>query len=115
MAEKGKGYPHRFAEVVQAMGNEPGVTFGQPGAKTTFGHAALKVNDKIFAMVSSKGAFVVKLPKHRVAELERAGAGTRFQTGAGSPMKEWLAVDASTELDWAELAREALRFVRTVS
>ena len=71
MAEKGKGYPHRFAEVVQAMGKEPGVTFGQPGAKKTFGHSALKVNDKIFAMVSSKGAFVVKLLKQRVAELEK--------------------------------------------
>lgn len=114
MAEGEKGYPHRFAEVVQAVGREPGVTFGQPGAKKTFGHSALKVNDKIFAMVSSKGDFVVKLPKQRVDELEAAGAGKRFAAGKGSPMKEWLAVDATSKQDWAELAREALSFLRTV-
>jgi len=114
MVDSEKGYPHRFAEVVQAMGKEPGVTFGQPGARKTFGHFALKVNDKIFAMVSSKGAFVVKLPAERVAKLEGAGAGKRFQAGKGSPMKEWLAVGASTEQDWVELAREALSFVRSV-
>ena len=34
-----------------------------------FGSGALKVNGKIFAMMSSKGKFVVKLPKKRVDDL----------------------------------------------
>ena len=114
MTEGEKRFPHRFAEVVATLGKEPGVTFGQPGAKKTFGHTALKVNDKIFAMVSSKGDFVVKLSKARVAALEAAGAGKRFEAVKGTPMKEWLAVDAASSLDWLELAREALSFVRTV-
>ena len=113
MAGSEKGYPHRFAEVVQALGKELGVTFGHPGAKT-FGHSELKVDDKLFAMVSSEGAFVVKLPKERVVELVATGAGTQFKAGKGGPMREWLVVDASTELDWLELALEALSFVRTV-
>lgn len=114
MADGEKGYPHRFAEVVAVLGKETGVTVGQPGAKKTFGHSALKVNDKIFAMVSSKGDFVVKLPKARVDVLEASGAGKRFEAGKGSPMKEWLAIDAASSQDWIELAREALSFVRTV-
>jgi TfoX/Sxy family transcriptional regulator of competence genes len=114
MADVEKGYPHRFAEVVEAVAKEPGVTFGQPGARKTFGHSALKVNEKIFAMVSAKGDFVVKLPKQRVDELEAVGAGKRFKAVNGSPMKEWLAVGPSSSQDWAELAREALAFVRTV-
>ncbi len=77
MGDGKKRFPHRFVEVVQAVAKEPGVTFGQPGAMETFGHSALKVNDKIFAMVSSKGDFVVKLPKKRVDELAAAGAGKR--------------------------------------
>jgi hypothetical protein len=114
VARSEKGYPHRFAEVVQALGRESCVRLGQPGASKTFGHSALKFNDKIFALVSSKGTFVVKLPKERVAALVAAGSGTPFQAGKGDPMKEWLAVDASTELDWVALALEALSFVRTV-
>ena len=114
MADGEKGIPLRFAEVVAALGKAPGVTFGQPGAKRTFGHSALKVNDKIFAMVSSKGDFVVKLPAGRVAALEAAGAGKRFEAGKGNPMKEWLAVDTASGQDWLDLAREALKFVRTV-
>ncbi len=57
MADDKKGFPHRFAEVIEAVAKEPGVTVGEPGAKKTFGNSALKVNDKIFAMVSSKGDF----------------------------------------------------------
>ena len=114
MADGKKESAPRFAEVVKALSKEPGVSFGQPGAKKTFGHLALKVNDKIFAMVSSKGDFVVKLPKARVDALEAAGAGKRFEAGKGSPMKEWLKVHASTGWSWLELAREALGFVRTV-
>jgi TfoX/Sxy family transcriptional regulator of competence genes len=114
LAEDKKGFPRRFAGVIEAMAKEPGVTFGQPGAKKTFGDSALMVNDKIFAMVSSRGDFVVKLPRERVAAFERAGVGKRFAAINGSPMKEWLAVDADSSQDWVELAREALNFLRTM-
>jgi len=45
------------------------VTVGSPGKKG-FGSSAHQVNGKIFAMISSRGSFVVKLPKHRVESLE---------------------------------------------
>jgi len=77
-----------------------------------FGSGALKVNGKIFAMISSQDAFVVKLPKSRVDELVQAGLGTRFEPGPGRVMKEWLAMTReSTTPSWLELAREARRFV----
>ena len=76
--------PRRFADVLTALSREPGVAFGDPGAKKTFGHSALKINDKIFAMVSAKGDFVVKLPARRVDALEASGAGKRFQAGDAS-------------------------------
>jgi hypothetical protein len=45
-------------------------------------------------MVSSRGDFVVKPPRERVAARESPGVGKRFAAGNGSPMKAWLAVDA---------------------
>lgn len=50
----------KYAEVAQAFRRRSDVSFG--GGKG-FGSGALKVNGKIFAMSSSKGEFVVKLPK----------------------------------------------------
>src|SRR5262249_52696645 len=43
-----------------------------------FGSGALKVNGKIFAMITSKGYFVVKLPRARVDHFVAAGVGERF-------------------------------------
>ena len=100
----------RFAAVVEALGRKPGVTNGQPGSRL-FGHSALKVHDKIFAMVSSQGHFVVKLPKARVDMLVNNGTGGRFEASQGRPMKEWLQLDVKSGQDWLELAREALEFV----
>jgi hypothetical protein len=76
-----------------------------------FGSNALKVNEKIFAMMS-QGTLVVKLPRARVDELVEAGSGTRFDPGHGRLMKEWLAVSAPTTL-CAPLVREAHDFVAT--
>jgi hypothetical protein len=70
------------------------------------------VNGKIFAMVSSQGDFVVKLPKSRVEELVNAGVGTPFEPGPGRVMKEWLAMSREQKTPgWLDLAREARRFV----
>ena len=113
MAEAGESGQARFAAVVKALGNEPGVTHAAPGSKT-FGHEALKVHDKVFAMVSAAGNLVVKLPKARVDALEAGRAGNRFQASRGQPMKEWLQVESDAELEWLQLAREALAFVRSL-
>jgi hypothetical protein len=75
-----------------------------------FGSGALKVNGKIFAMMSSKGAFVVKLPKERVDELVSTGKGEYFDPGHGRLMKQWVAVH-SPKTGWTRLAQEARNFV----
>lgn len=100
----------RFAALAEKFSGEPGVDFGQ-GTKKGFGASALKVNGKIFAMVSSADEFVVKLPRARVEELEASGIGHRFDPGHGRLMKEWLAVRANAASHWPGLAREALHFV----
>ena len=62
-------------------------------------------------MMSSKGKFVVKLPKERVDDLVAAGQGEYFDTGRGRLMKEWVAMPEENA-PWIELAREALLFVK---
>ena len=96
-----------FASVVEAFAADTDVAHG--GGKG-FGSAALKVNDKIFAMVSSKGHFVVKLPRERVEELVARGIVDYLNPGRGKLMKEWVALDGSNSL-WITLALEARRFV----
>jgi hypothetical protein len=95
-----------FALVVSALADDRKVT--PPGSGKGFGSGALKVNGKIFAMMSSKGQFVVKLSEERVKALVADGSGTRFDSGRGRLTKEWLVVTADHSL-WVALAREALR------
>jgi hypothetical protein len=80
------------------------------GGGKGFGSGALKVEGKIFAMISSKREFVVKLPAYRVDELVRDGTGQHFDPGRGKKMKEWLALSGKPEM-WIELATEARQFV----
>jgi len=82
-----------------------------PGGGKGFGAGALKVDNRIFAMLAG-AHLVVKLPRARVDELVAATEGTHFDAGKGKPMKEWLELDADSELDWVALTREALTFVR---
>jgi hypothetical protein len=96
-----------FARVVKAFAGDRRVSFG--GGKG-FGSGALRANGKIFAMMSSKGKFVVKLPKDRVDELLASGQGERFEPRRGRVMREWLVVE-SEESNWAGLAKEACEFV----
>jgi hypothetical protein len=97
-----------FARIVRALKAKPGVTLG--ASKKGFGSTALCVHGKIFAMVSSNGSFVVKLPKDRVDALVVSGEGLRFAPGTGRVMKEWLAV-APPPTRWISLASEAMTFV----
>lgn len=102
-----------FADLVDLFADEPGVTPPAPAdrAARTFGSSALKVNNKIFAMLSG-GRLVVKLPADRVRILITAAQGMPFDAGKGKPMKEWLAVDTVNHRAWQALSREALEFVR---
>lgn len=99
----------RFEAVVDELVGEPDVT--PPTGGGGFGRSALRVRGKIFAM-HVRGGLVVKLPRTRVDELIAAGAGVHFDANKGTPMKEWLRVDPAAPLDWRDLAREALAFVR---
>lgn len=94
----------RFASVVDAFADDRRVI--PPGSGKGFGSGALKVNGKIFAMMSSKGHFVVKLSAERVKALIAAGSGSRFDPGHGRLMKEWLVVTADQKY-WVALAKEA--------
>jgi hypothetical protein len=104
----------RFGAIASALAAEPNVTVGSPGKKG-FGSSALQVGGKIFAMISSNGSFVVKLPKDRVDELEAKGIGQRFDPGHGRLMKEWLSLTPASSKTWLSLAKEALQFVASKS
>jgi hypothetical protein len=99
-----------YASIAQTLCREPGVTLGT-SAKKGFGSSALCINGKIFAMLSSKNDFVVKLPRKRVDLLVAAGSAKRFDPGHGRLMKEWLVVGPRGNEDWLLVAKEAMRFV----
>ena len=110
MAEAVIAPEHRYAQVVARLRSRPGVSVTVP-RKRGLGSTALCINDKIFAMLSSKEEFVVKLPKARVDELVAAPRGTRFELSHGQPMHEWFVAGAGFEDEWSSLAEEALSFV----
>jgi hypothetical protein len=107
----------RFAKVVAAFAADPALVpiadeyrGRDRTGKRAFGSSGLKVNGKLFAMMSSKAEFVVKLPALRVAAMVESGEGTYFDPGHGRLMKQWLTV-TSARASWAVLAKEAHRFV----
>src|ERR1700730_4056480 len=83
----------------------------RPEGKKGFGSSALRIHGKMFALLSSKKEFVVKLPKRRVDKLVSAGVGYRFDPRRnGKVMKEWLVVNSISESKRLSLAREAMDF-----
>ena len=98
----------RFDDLVDELLATAGVS--PPSTGGGFGSSALRVQNKIFAMLV-RGRLVVKLPRARVDELVAAGEGDRFDANKGTPMKEWLSLAPASELPWSPLAREALDFV----
>lgn len=110
------GAERRFAAICKALAADPRVVSPETErqAGNRFGASGLKVDGKIFAMVS-KGQLVFKLPKARVDELVDAGAGERFDPGHGRLMKEWLALPPDAKVQWTALGREALAFVGKAS
>lgn len=99
----------RYAAIVEVLRADAGVTFGSPAGRG-FGASALKIDDKIFTMFV-QGRFVVKLPRQRVDALVASGDGQRFDSGQGRPMKEWVAIEPASDLEWLALTREARMFV----
>ena len=95
-----------FAAVISDLTRRPRVSYGGRG----FGARALRVDSKIFAMLDSKGRFVVKLPRTRADELRERGHGIHFEPVPGRPMKEWLVV-TDVKASWLALAREAYQYV----
>jgi hypothetical protein len=100
----------RFAALVAAVADRPGVTLPDESGGSRFGSSALKVNGSIFAMLRS-GQLVVKLPGDRVADCIANGTGGPFTAGKGRPMKQWLTVIGDDQGTWLNLTREALEFV----
>jgi hypothetical protein len=98
------GPDERFAEIARAFLAEPGVSWGK-----LFSSYGLKVNGKIFAMVT-RGRLVVKLPRARVNELVAQGFGDQFDPGHGRLMKEWVSLHGD-QPDWAGIIAEAKAFV----
>jgi hypothetical protein len=108
-ADHGAAPEERFEDLVGELLGLPGVT--PPRSGGGFGRSALRVDNKIFAMLV-RGHLVLKLPRRRVDALVAAGEGIRFDANKGTPMKEWLSLDVASPLPWHSLAREALEFVR---
>lgn len=101
----------RFDDLVSEFLGLPGVTPpAGSGTGAGFGRSALRVNNKIFAMLV-RGRLVVKLPKERVDALVAGGEGDHFDANKGTPMKKWFALAPESALDWSSLAREALAFL----
>ena len=97
----------RLAPLATAFAKDRDVSYGGKG----FGATALRVKGKIFAMIDSKGQFVVKLPPAQVEELVRRGEGEYFDAGKGRPMKSWVTFEGAPRSRVA-IARQACEFVR---
>jgi hypothetical protein len=103
----------RFAILVEELRHLPHVTVPSPGRRSSkqFGSSALKVKQKIFAMLVD-GKLVVKLPKQRVEELVASAAGVQYDPRHdGRLMKEWIIIGPTVDEAWLDLAREAMKFV----
>ena len=79
-----------------------------------FGSPGLKISGKVFAFLM-KGRFVLKLPKKQVDELVLTKQGKHFghmfAPDNWRPMKEWVALEPTSEDEWLKLAKDAKKFV----
>jgi hypothetical protein len=111
----------RYTGVVKAFVGKRGVSASPlPAGErarergVSFGSSALKIDNRIFAMLASGDRFVVKLPRQRVDALIAAGEGQPFEPrNDGRLMKEWLVVRPGLEARWLPLAQEAFEFGKT--
>lgn len=96
-----------FAGLQSALADVAGVEGGQ-----MFGKACLKVGGKAFmAQQQDRLAFKLSGPVHAAALAEQ-GAALWDPSGAGRPMKEWVAIPASEPARFQKYAEAALSYVR---
>jgi hypothetical protein len=83
---------------------------GDVATGTMMAFPCLRVSGAFFASCDHRsGDLIVKLPKHRVEQLIRAGAGKPFAP-AGRTFREWVVVGDRDPVRWAELIDEARAF-----
>lgn len=112
MAYTARTPEERFAALVEEFLGDPSVTLPSNGRR--FGSNGLKVQNRIFAMLSL-GRLVVRVPRARVDALVASGDAGRYDPRRdGRLMKEWAWIDPSSEQDWLALAREAREFVTSI-
>ena len=100
------GLTREFTSLIDKFTSNSRVSYGGQG----FGSRALRVDGRIFAMLDSRGRFVVKLPRPRADELLSRGQGSLFEPVPGRPMKQWVVVSGA-KVSWLALAREAYEYV----
>jgi hypothetical protein len=107
----------RYRKIVDSFAADQDVEVGDQPERPArgFGSSALRCEARIFAFLSSREEFIVKLPRQRIDALVSSGAGKRWDAGKGRPLKEWLAVSPGSENLWSPLARDALAFARSTS
>lgn len=102
-----------FAKIVAELGSKAGVTppSADSGPRSKFGSRGLKLNGRIFAMLSPEKRLIVKLPRLRVEALVASGDGVHYDPRHdGRLMKEWLVLKPSSKIKWLDLATEAMMF-----
>ncbi len=93
-----------------------GLVIGMPGVKSgkAFGHAAYKVNGKIFSFIGDTGV-MLKLPKSRVQHLIDTQPEMKpCEVAPGIIWKEWLTIERSSPDEYEqdiELFEESIQFV----
>lgn len=100
-----------YAQLAARLAREPDVSLGN--GRKGFGAMALQCGGKMFALLSVRGEFVVKLDATRVAALVSQDQGSPFTMG-GRAMREWLVVACESPAQWDALAREALAHARAL-
>lgn len=100
---------NNFKVIADHFADKEGVETGR-----MFGAEGLKVAGKVFAM-EVKGQLVVKLPAKRVSELVAMRSAKAFDPGHGKLMKEWIEVNAKSDLSWLAVAQESFTFVKATA
>ena len=101
-----------YAQLAARLTQEPDVSWGT--GRKGFGSTALQYRGKMFALLSVRGEFAVKLDATRVAALVAQDQGSPYTMG-GRAMREWLVVACDSRTHWDALAREALAHARTLA
>ncbi len=98
--------------VVNTLGDYAGVSVPSINAPLGIaGSSGFRKNNKLFAMITPKGRFAVKLPRKRAKELVGRGIGEHFDPNQGWLMREWFVLDPAYHERWLSLAVEAMDYV----